>query len=145
MKSVSIKLSILSILVHLYLFSNPILFAQSIQIDPTYNINSIFFNSENGLKVGFIDSLKRIIVHGTFSNGNFPYREDIMRLDEFGNVDLVYSHFPYVYGSWGISRVTIMPNNHLFTTQVKIQLQKQMKTEPFMIQFGQRTLLLVIH
>jgi len=103
---------ILCVIVILKLNSS-IAIAQSIIIDPIFNINSIFINSYNGLKVGFIDSLKRIIVHGTFSNGNFPYREDIMRLNEFGNVDLGYSHFPYVYGSWGISRVTIMPNNHL--------------------------------
>ena len=102
-----------SLLALLLFLITPTLFAQSIQIDPSYNINSIFINSDNGLKVGLIDSLKRIIVHGTFSNGNFPYREDIMRLDEFGNVDLSYSHFPYVFGLWGIVRTSIMPNNHL--------------------------------
>lgn len=113
MKSTSIKLSTWSFLVTLYFFTTPMLFAQSIQIDPTYNINSIFINSFGGLEVGLIDSLKRIIVHGSFSNSNFLYREDIMRLDEFGNVDLSYSHFPYFYGLWGISHVTRSPNNHL--------------------------------
>ena len=71
-----------SLLALLLFLINPTLFAQSIQIDPTYNINSIFVNSDGGLKVGLIDSLKRITVHGSFSNGNFPYREDIMRLDD---------------------------------------------------------------
>ena len=102
-----------SLLALLLFLITPTLFAQLIQIDPTYNINSIFVNSDGGLKVGLIDSLKRITVTGSFYNGNFPYREDIMRLDEFGNVDLSYSHFPYVFGLWGIVRVSIMPNNHL--------------------------------